>query len=116
LSTASFIEIRTAGPASVARITCPSIGQREAPIIEEALKGAAKSSRFNIVLDMTTVTVLGSLGLGMLVTITKECRDGGGRLAIFGLSSSLQDLVKLTRLDKFLLIAKDEAAALAAMR
>lgn len=47
----------------------------------------------------------------MLVTITKRCRDGGGKLAIVGLAPALLDLIKLTKLDKFLIIAKDEAAA-----
>ncbi len=95
----------------VAKIMCPAVGQREAPIVEEELKAAAVSANNRVVLDLSSVTVLGSMGLGMLVTITKRCRDGGGKLAIIGLAPGLLDLIKLTKLDKFLIIAKDEAAA-----
>ncbi|MDX2115472.1 MAG: STAS domain-containing protein [Planctomycetota bacterium] len=113
MSTSAFVEIKQITGAAVARITCPSVGQREAPIIEEELKTAAASANNRLALDMRTVTVLGSMGLGMLVTITKRCRDGGGKLAIFGLSPALTDLVKLTKLDKFLIITRDEESAVA---
>lgn len=96
----------------MARILCPAVGQREAPIIEEEMKTAAMSANNRIVIDMSSVTVLGSMGLGMLVTITKRCRDGGGRLAICGLAPTLHELVRLTKLDKFLVIAKDEPQAI----
>jgi anti-sigma B factor antagonist len=115
VSTAAFVEMRKMEKGVIAKITCPSVGQREAPIIEEELKQAAIGSGHRLVLDMATVTVLGSMGLGMLVTITKRCRDGGGRLAICGLNPALMELVRLTKLDKFLAIAKDEAQAIEKM-
>lgn len=112
MSNAAFVEVRQIQQGAVARLTCPAVGQREAPIIEEDLKAAAATANNRLILDMSAVTVLGSMGLGMLVTITKRCRDNGGRLAIVGLSQALTDLIRLTKLDKFLVIAKDEAAAL----
>lgn len=115
VSNAAFVEVKQIDRGAVARITCPAVGQREAPIVEEELKTAAGSANNRLVLDMSAVTVLGSMGLGMLVTITKRCRDGGGRLAICGLSPALLDLIRLTKLDKFLVIAKDEAAAIEKM-
>lgn len=112
MSNAAFVSIQVLQSASVAKITCPAVGQREAPIIEEDLKAAALNANNKLIIDMGSVTVLGSMGLGMLVTITKRCRDGGGRLAIIGLTPSLLDLIKLTKLDKFLVISKDLDTAL----
>lgn len=111
VSNAAFVQTRQIQRGVVAKIMCPAVGQREAPIVEEELKTAAASANNRVVLDLSAVTVLGSMGLGMLVTITKRCRDGGGKLAIVGLAPALLDLIKLTKLDKFLIIAKDEAAA-----
>lgn len=113
MSTAAFVEIKQITGAVVAKVMCPAVGQREAPIIEEELKNAAGSANNRVALDLSTVTVLGSMGLGMLVTLTKRCRDGGGRLAIFGVTPSLLDLIKLTKLDKFLIITKDFDSAVA---
>jgi anti-sigma B factor antagonist len=112
VSTSAFLEVKQIDRGAVARITCPAVGQREAPIVEEELKTAAGGANNRLIIDMSSVTVLGSMGLGMLVTITKRCRDGGGRLAIIGLSPALLDLIRLTKLDKFLVIAKDEVAAI----
>lgn len=112
MSNSAFLEVRQIERGAVARIICPAVGQREAPIVEEELKTAAGGANNRLIIDMASVTVLGSMGLGMLVTITKRCRDGGGRLAIIGLSPALVDLIRLTKLDKFLVIAKDEAAAI----
>lgn len=111
VSDSAFLEVRQIERGAVARIMCPAVGQREAPIVEDELKTAAGGANNRLIIDMSAVTVLGSMGLGMLVTITKRCRDGGGRLAIIGLSPALVDLIRLTKLDKFLVIAKDEAAA-----
>ncbi len=112
MSNASFVEVRQISGGAVARVVCPAVGQREAPIVEEDLKAAASSANNRLIIDMAAVNVLGSMGLGMLVTITKRCRDGGGRLAIVGLSPALLDIIRLTKLDKFLVIARDEAAAI----
>lgn len=112
VSDASFVQTRPAAKGVIAKITCPAVGQREAPIVETDMKAAAIAAKHRLAIDMSSVTVLGSMGLGMLVTITKTCRDGGGKLAIFGLAPSLFDLIKLTKLDKFLVITKDEASAI----
>ncbi len=115
VATVTFVEFRAVGTAALARITCSSVGLREAEIVEAALKEIATGSKGRLVVDMTEVKVLGSMGLGVLVTLTKQCRTSGGRLALFGVESNLLELIKLTRLDNFLFIARDEPAALKAV-
>lgn len=115
VSEATFVETRTVGKVALAKITSNSVGQREAGIIEGSLKQVADGVKGRLAVDMTDVKVLGSMGLGMLVTLTKHCRGAGGRLALYGIEPGLMELIKLTRLDSFLAIARDEAAAIKAI-
>ena len=96
----------------IGRIHCPTVGEREAPIIRDEVLREAKLAGFRLALDFTEVTMMGSLALGTLVTIAKECSAGGGKLALFGLNSNLTEVLKMTRLDKLLPIHKDQASAL----
>lgn len=115
MATLTFVESRSVGAVALARITCSSVGLREAEIVETALKEIAGAAKGRLIVDMTEVKVLGSMGLGVLVNLTRLCRASGGRLALFGIENNLLDLIKLTRLDTFLYIARDEPAALKAL-
>lgn len=113
---ASMVKVASEGGVTVARLIAPSISQREAPVIEAEVKKAAPGTNFRVVLDFTDVTMLGSMGLGMLITLTKHCSGSGGRLAMFGMNKSLNDLVRLTKLDRLLIIAPDKPGALAKVK
>jgi len=108
----SIIDIRHVEGVVIGRIHCPTVGEREAPIIKDEALREAKLAGHRLALDFTEVTMMGSLALGSLVTISKECTAGGGRLALFGLNNNLTEVLKMTRLDKMLPIYKDEASAL----
>ncbi|MFN7020643.1 MAG: STAS domain-containing protein [Phycisphaerales bacterium] len=97
--------------AIVAAIRTEKLGQREAQIIESELKSAAPSRQWRLALDLSEVTLLASMGLGMLVTLHKECSNNSGRLAIFGLSPDIQQLLKITHLERILKVAPDRDAA-----
>lgn len=62
VSNAAFVQTRQIQRGVVAKIMCPAVGQREAPIVEEELKTAAASANNRVVLDLSAVTVLGSRG------------------------------------------------------
>lgn len=100
------------GPIAVARVTCPSVGQREAPIIQDEIVGAAGKAAWRIIIDFSGVTMLGSMGIGMLVTLQRQARDKGGKLAMYGLNDDLMGTIRLTKLDKVLPIVDDKAKAL----
>ncbi|MEO1128565.1 MAG: STAS domain-containing protein [Planctomycetota bacterium] len=111
MSEKSFVTIERVEKAVVGRISCASMGQREAPIIqEEVLKAAGEPPQ--IALDFSGVTMMGSLSLGMLVTLSKQAKAGGGKLVLFGLNENLRGVLKMSRLDQLLTIAKNEKAAL----
>ena len=90
----------------------PTVGEREASIIQDDILGLVDQTPGRIALDMTGVQVISSVGLGMLITVSKRCKASGGRLAIFGLRHELLDLIKLTKLDRILTIKPLEADAL----
>lgn len=103
-----------AGPAgaAVGRVHAHNVGQREAPIIQEELLAVAKATGSRAALDLSRVTMMGSLALGTIVAITKECKADGGKLVLFGLSDQLHGLFKMSHLDRLLTIVQDEKAAL----
>lgn len=109
---ASIVYMELVGGAAVGRIVCPAVSTREAPIVQEEASAFASQFGWKLALDFSNVTLLSSVGLGILITLTKRCKEGGGRLALFGLSRDLVALVKLTKLDKLLAIADDEAGAI----
>lgn len=116
METASFLSMSTEPGAAVARIECPSVAQRETPILQTELLDAAQRSGWRIAVDLSNVTILTSVGIGLFVTLHKKCHENKGRLALFGLNKDILDLLKLTRLDKLLSISRDRDAALKAIR
>jgi anti-anti-sigma factor len=106
MSDASLIQIDPAASFVVAKITCEKVGQREAQIIEAEVKNAAAPKHWRILMDVSNVTLLASMGLGMLVTLHKVSASSGGRLVIFGMREELAGLLKVTHLDKVLKIVK----------
>jgi anti-anti-sigma factor len=101
--------------AVVAVVRCEKVGGREAQILEADLRKAATAGRWRMVIDLAEVTLLASMGLGMLVTMHKEAAANGGKLAICGLRPEIQQLLKITHLERVLKIHDDRVAALKAV-
>lgn len=97
--------------AAIAIIKCEKVGAREAQILETELKEAAAKRKWRLVVDLAEVTMLASMGLGMLVTMHKECNAQGGKLAICGLRADIHQLLKVTHLDRVFKVLPDQAAA-----
>lgn len=99
----------------IACVSSEKVGARESQIIEQELKTAAASGgakKWKIVLDMKDVTMLASMGLGMLVSMHKLAGSEGGKLVICGLREDILQLMKLTHLERILKIAPDRETAL----
>ena len=100
---AQFVSISRTPGAVVARLVTPAIGQREAPIIEfeirEALDERDSGCRW-LVVDMSAVSVLSSMGLGMCVELRRQARERRMRTAIFGLNGHLRDLFRMMKVDR----------------
>lgn len=98
--------------ALIAVVRTEKIGAREAEIVESELKAAAPSRQWRIAIDLSDVAMLASMGLGMLVTMHKQCNEQGGKLAIYGVRPEIATLLKITHLERVLKISSDRDAAL----
>ncbi len=95
----------------VAHVTSEKVGARESQIIEQELRAAAPGKKWKMVLDLTEVTMLASMGLGMLVSMHKLCVAQGGKLVVCGLKDDILQLMKITHLERILKIAADRETA-----
>lgn len=110
----TFVSTKTIDGITVARLHCEKLAEREATILQVELLAAAKASAWKIVLDVSEVMLLASVGLGALVTINKDCKAGGGKLVVFGLAEEIREVLRVTRLERVLTIAKDQESAVLA--
>src|SRR5262245_48852051 len=82
----------------------------------EVLSAAAQQSKLPMLLDLTEVKYVPSLGLGTLVMLNRRLKDNGQRFVLVGVQSDVRAVLALTRLDKLFEMHADRAAALAHLR
>ena len=111
----THLALQNTDKAVVAVVRCEKVGSREAQILETDLRKAAPDRKWRMVIDLNEVTLLASMGLGMLVTMHKEASANGGKLAICGLRPEIVQLLKVTHLERVLKIHSDRDAALKAV-
>jgi len=86
-----------------ARIVCPSIGQREAPIITGEIIEAIDQTqglKGNFVLDLTGVNQITSMGLGMCIDVRNRVASAKLKPHLFGTNRTVLDLLRLMKVDK----------------
>ena len=100
---AQYVSISWKPSAMIARVVAPSIGQREAPIVEteilDALNEAPDTKKW-LVIDLSAVSVLSSMGLGMCVELRRYAKERKMRTALFGLNGHLRDLFRMMKVDR----------------
>ncbi|MEE8460387.1 MAG: STAS domain-containing protein [Phycisphaerales bacterium] len=105
-----FAEILIERGVLTARLTGPSVGQREgevfASMIHARLEGPDPVN--SIVLDFTDISFINSAGLGSCVTVHNDAKPRGAAVVLYGMDASIRDVFTMTRLDKLFKIADDE--------
>lgn len=95
-------------------VRCEQITERESKVIlAEIAQATDEAGSARLVIDMKHVGVLASAGIGSLVQVHKRLKASGGGLAIYGLSEDIEQLMKLTRMDKLFNVVstRDDAIA-----
>lgn len=97
-----------------ARLVGPSIGQREVPIITDLVSAAIADKGAGLeflVLDLSQVTFMNSMALGMCVDLRNRATKAGGKakVIIMGMNAELTNLFKMVKFDKLFAIVKDGA-------
>ena len=72
-------------------------------------RGAAR-----LVLNLAGVSFVASSGIGSLLALTEQARDGGGCVRLVHLSDAVRSVVDLLNLEEFLQIDETEQAGLTA--
>lgn len=86
-----------------ARVVCPSLGQREAPIITDEIIDALekmKEVKGNFVLDLTGVNQITSMGLGMCIDVRNRVASAKLKPHLFGANRTVLDLLRLMKVDR----------------
>ncbi len=105
-----FAEILIERGVLTARLTGPSVGQREgevvAGMIQARLEGPDAVNA--VVLDFTDISFINSAGLGSCITVRNDAKPRGAAVVLYGMDASIRDVFTMTRLDKLFKIADDE--------
>ena len=82
----------------------------------QRVERALESAQRRLLLDLTRVTCVDSVGLEVIVSLARKVYHAGGRLGLFGLSAVLADVFRVTRLNQRLEIFATREDALQRMR
>lgn len=108
----TYLKTESVAGALVATPLSEKIAERECNVLLTEISDEAAKHGWKVATDLSEVMLLASVGLGMFVTLNRDCKKNGGKLVVFGLSPELRSLLQITRLEKVFGIAKDREAAL----
>src|SRR5688572_25916493 len=95
------VTVETGGNAVVARVNLKLFDdaslKRMNQLIDEA---ATKPGVTAVVLDMSRVQIVPSLGLGALVQLSNKCKARGQRLKLAAVQPQVRQTMSITRLDR----------------
>lgn len=101
-----LLTVRGMDSAALVFITAPAVHEHQATIIQTRLIALADRTRGRIALSLADVIDMTSAGINALVTVNTKCKDLGGALALFGLSREIRKMLRVTRLDRAVIIAE----------
>ena len=105
-----FAEMIFEGGVLTARLTGPSVGQREGEVVATMIQARldGPDSVSSIVLDFTDISFINSAGLGSCVVVHNTAKPHGAIVVLYRMQDSIRDVFTMTRLDKIFKIANDE--------
>ncbi|MBM4109502.1 MAG: STAS domain-containing protein [Phycisphaerae bacterium] len=99
----------------VATIRCPKITDFEKPGLLSDLSKEAAANGHRLALDLAAVQLMGSSGIGLLLSLNKELREAGGKLAICNVADEIVEMLRVSHLLRVLPLHKDLDAAVRAL-
>ena len=86
-----------------------------APQLRQRVVGLVSAGDIRLILELSGVDFIDSVGLGVLVAVLKRVRGRGGEVVVAGAGPRVGDLLRVTRLDEILDLYPDVDAALSAV-
>lgn len=99
----------------LAKVVSEKVGAREAEVIEADVKTAASACKWKILVNLSDVTMLASMGLGMLVNLHKQCAANGGKLIVCSVRPDIMEVLRITHLQRVLKIVDTPEAGAKAL-
>ncbi len=96
----------------ILRLKGPALSEQEAASVLSDLNADAPSQNWRVALDLTRVEFLASAGIGALISMHRACSGAGGDMVMFGVNDNLDGVFKVTKMNKFFTITKDQPKAL----
>ena len=94
--------VRRSGPDTVVRLTdCPSITEFNAEVVgAEIERAVADGSSPHLILDLSDVEFIASVGLGKLIGLNGRLRSRGGKLTLRNPRPMIREVLMVTCLDR----------------
>jgi anti-sigma B factor antagonist len=86
-----------------------------APLFKQAVVNLVSEGARNVVIDLSGVTFMDSSGFGTLLGATRRLRPAGGGLHLAAPNSTIQRMLRLTRLDSIMEIHETRDQAIQAV-
>ncbi len=107
----ALLELSWDGTILIIKPICPNVGQREAPImkadLEPVVKGAGKAMKF-MVMDLSSVQFMSSMGLGMVIDMRNTAAQLGATAVLYGVNKDLRALLAMMKIEKLYKFADNE--------
>jgi anti-sigma B factor antagonist/stage II sporulation protein AA (anti-sigma F factor antagonist) len=102
------------------RVQCPAgrIDHTSVEAFQNALLPRLEDCREDgvaIVLDLSAVEYMSSVGLRVLMLAAKQCKGQSGRIAVAALGEQMREIFQISRFDMVFPVYEDRAAAIAAL-
>ena len=92
-------------------------GQLDARAAAQLLSHCSRicQAKRNLILNLSEISFIASSGIGALLALVEQFRDGGCSVRFVALSAAVDSVIRLLNLDQFLTINATEAEAVSAM-
>src|SRR5271154_2375322 len=84
---------------------------RDCKELEWAVENLVKEGRKKVIFDLTGVTHIDSTGIGIVVMSAGQIKKVGGELRVAGATAHVEEVLKLTSIDKIVVLHPTAAAA-----
>lgn len=99
----------------VATILCPKITDFEKPGLLSDLSSEAAAHGNRLAIDLSNVQIMGSSGIGLLLSLNRQLRMAGGGLAICNVADEIVEMLRVSHLLRVLPIHPDVHSAVRAL-
>lgn len=93
------VDICKNGSGAQVRLAGSMYVEDSAPVREQLI-GLLEEGLVYLTVDLSDLDYLDSSGLGVLISIHKRCLQKGGKMVVTGLRGMVEELFRLTRLDR----------------